>query len=194
MALGEAWFGNHDNPSSMLVINLSNGVGAGAIIDGKLYHGYNNIAGEVGHMTIDINGPDCECGNKGCLQTFTTGAAIVRQANTILNENKYTLAEEIYDEAVNGNKTCIQSIEKVGTYIGIGLTNLIHVINPELIVLGGGVTRSNEFLMPSIKEEISKRALTVQAKQTPVKITSLGKNATLLGAISLILNELFEPV
>ncbi|HLR71483.1 MAG TPA: ROK family protein, partial [Pseudogracilibacillus sp.] len=104
MALGEAWFGKHEHPSSMLVINLSNGVGAGAVVNGKLFHGHNDIAGEVGHMTIDRNGPVCECGNKGCFQTFATGKAIVHQANTLAKDNTYTYAEEVYEGAINGEK------------------------------------------------------------------------------------------
>lgn len=194
MALGESWFGNHTDSSSMLVLNLSNGVGAGAVVNGKLYHGYNDIAGEVGHMTIDLQGPICECGNKGCLQTFATGKAIVREANAHIRDRHFSTAEEVYHEAIAGNKQSIEVLEKIGSYIGIGLTNLIHIINPETIILGGGVTRSSEFLMPIIKEEINRRALTDDAKNTIVKITSLGKNATLLGAIALILNELFEPL
>src|SRR5699024_6451295 len=135
MALGESWFGNHAQPSSMLVINLSNGVGAGAVVNGKLFHGYNNIAGEVGHMTIDKNSALCECGNKVCLQTFATGKAIVREANALAGEDKYAHAEEVYEGAVNGEKECIQALTEIGIYIGIGLTNLIHVMNPEVIVL-----------------------------------------------------------
>ena len=78
--LGESWFGDHGELTSMLVVNIGRGVGAGLVIDGKLYHGAQDIAGEVGHMTIDLYGEICECGNRGCLQTFTTGPAIARRA------------------------------------------------------------------------------------------------------------------
>lgn len=194
MALAESWFGNHGDLDSMLVINLSNGVGAGIIIDGKPFHGNNDISGEVGHMTIDMDGPICECGNKGCFQTFATGKAIVRVANNRIGKEKYKTAEDVYFEAINGDDIAILSLQEIGRYIGVGLTNLIHVINPSLIVLGGGVTKSSDFLIPTIQDEINKRSLTKQASKTTVKITNLGKNATLLGAVSLILNELFDPM
>lgn len=192
MALGESWFGKHIEQGPILAINLSTGVGAGLIINGELYHGFTDIAGEVGHMTIDINGPICECGNKGCFQTFATGNAIVREANRNSNSNQYASAEEVFQEASKGNTHCIQALEKTATYIGIALTNLIHIMNPSLIVLGGGVTKSKDFLLPIINREIKNRTLTEKASETIVKITHLGKDATLYGAISLVLKDIFE--
>src|SRR5699024_9075624 len=96
MALGEAWFGNHLESDSMLVINFGRGVGAGMIVNGELYHGAQDIAGEVGHMTIDMNGNVCDCGNKGCLQTFATGEAIGRraEANAEVDESDATMTGE----------------------------------------------------------------------------------------------------
>lgn len=193
MALGESWFGQHGNPFSMLVVNIGSGVGAGVVVNGKLYHGANDLAGEVGHMTIDINGEICDCGNKGCLQTFATGAAIVKRANQISNE-PIKSGEEVYKLAKNGIQEYITILEETGRIIGIGLTNLIHIINPELIVLGGGVTKSEKFLLNPIKEEIRNRGLTKNAMETKVVISSHGDDATLLGAISLVLIELFEPI
>ncbi|MEI3606592.1 ROK family transcriptional regulator [Pseudogracilibacillus sp. SE30717A] len=193
MALGESWFGQHDNPLSMLVVNIGSGVGAGVVVNGKLYHGANDLAGEVGHMTIDINGDICDCGNKGCLQTFATGSAIVKKANQVSNEPIQS-GEEVYNLAKSGKQDYITILEETGRIIGIGLTNLIHIINPELIVLGGGVTKSEKFLLNPIKEEIRNRGLTDNAMKTKVVISSHGEDATLLGAISLVLIELFEPI
>src|SRR5699024_2428870 len=192
MALGESWFGHHQNPHSMLVINLSTGVGAGIIVNGELFHGYDDLAGEVGHMTIDMDGPLCKCGNKGCFQTFATGKAIVREVNTLLKEDQYTLAEDVHEDAKNGDASCIKALQHIGSSIGVALTNLIHIINPQVIVLGGGVTKASDFLLPTIKKEIQDRALTNDAKETTVKITDLGKNATLYGAIALVLKDVFE--
>ena len=193
MALGESWFGQHDNPLSMLVVNIGSGVGAGVVVNGKLYHGANDLAGEVGHMTIDLNGDICDCGNKGCLQTFATGSAIVKKANQVSNEPIQS-GEEVYKLAKSGKQDYITILEETGRIIGIGLTNLIHIINPELIVLGGGVTKSEKFLLKPIKEEIRNRGLTKNAMETKVVISSHGDDATLLGSISLVLIELFEPI
>ena len=185
MALGEAWFGDHGEVRSLLAVNIGNGVGGGIVIDGNLYHGAQNIAGEIGHMTVDMNGPVCQCGNRGCLQSFATGWAIAQKANK-------ESGEEVYESALAGEKASIHVFKEVSTIIGIGLTNLIHVINPERIVIGGGVTKAWEFLLDPLRKTIRERALTREAKETEVVITNLGDDATLLGAVSLLLVELFS--
>lgn len=195
MALGESWFGGHGSANSMIAVNIGRGVGAGIVMDGKLYHGAQGIAGEFGHMTIDINGETCECGNRGCLQTFISGEGIAKRAEKQLIGHKEKLTGKgVFDLAEQGNQTCINLLEETGHVIGIGLTNLIHLINPSEIVLGGGVMKSEKFLMPAILETIQQRVLTDEAKQTQVTITKLGTEATLLGAVSLLLVELFDPV
>lgn len=194
MALGESWFGDQGEVDSMLAVNIGRGVGAGLVIDGKLYHGAQDIAGEVGHMTIDLHGEVCECGNRGCLQTFITGPAIVRRAQKFLLSDQQITGEKIYELAISGQEEYRTLFKETGEIIGIGLTNLIHIINPEKIVLGGGVTKSGSLILPEIVKVIEKRALTPQAKQTKIVITTLGDDATLLGAVSLLLVDLFEPV
>lgn len=190
MALGESWFGNHGELSSMLVMNIGLGVGAGLVIEGDLYHGAQNIAGEVGHMTIDLHGLVCECGNRGCLQTFITGPAIAERAMEIRPEQRLT-AEKVYELAIAGDKELENLLKETAMVIGIGLTNLIHIINPQKVVLGGGVTNAQEILLPVILQTIAERALTPQAKQTEVAITTLGNDATLIGAVSLLLVDVF---
>ena len=198
MALGESWFGDHGDVSSMLVVNIGRGVGAGLVIDGKLYHGAQDIAGEVGHMTIDLHGDVCECGNRGCLQTFITGPSIVRRVkNHILQEQQdfqLITGEKVYELATSGHEAFATLFRETGEIIGIGLTNLIHIINPEKIVLGGGVTKSKKFILPEILNTIEARALTPRARQTVVTMTKLGDDATLMGAVSLLLVDLFDPV
>ena len=198
MALGESWFGDQGELDSMLAVNIGHGVGAGLVIGGKLYHGAQDIAGEVGHMTIDLHGEVCECGNQGCLQTFITGPAIVRRAkkSTLLanGENQQISGEKVYELAINGDEEYANLFKETGKIIGIGLTNLIHIINPEKIVLGGGVTKSGPLILPEILKTIEERALTPQAKQTKIAITTLGDDATLMGAVSLLLVDIFDPV
>lgn len=198
MALGESWFGKHGQPLSMLAVNLGSGVGAGFVLEGKLFHGAKDIAGEIGHMTIDINGEVCECGNKGCLQAFVSGPSIAKRAMKTVGSGASTAKEissmEIYQMAKNGDTHMQRVLEETGEILGIGLTNLIHVINPQLIVLGGGVSNAKEYLLPKINETITERGLTPQAKQTKVVISDLGANATALGAVALILVEIFNPM
>lgn len=195
MALGESWFGNHGKLESMITVNLGRGVGAGVVVNGRLYHGAQDLAGEIGHMTIDINGSICECGNRGCLQTFASGPAIAKRAIQKLKgtreETMDINGETVYRLAVDGNEMMIEVLRETAMYLGIGLTNLIHIINPELIVIGGGVSRANQFILPTLQDTIEKWALTPEAKQTKVVITQLGEDATLLGAVSLFLVEFF---
>lgn len=207
MALGESWFGDHGEPSSMLAVNMGRGVGAGVVVDGQLYHGAMDIAGEIGHMTIDVNGDICECGNRGCLQTFATGDAIARRAVRDVEQHSEgsedetdhpithapeTTGEQVYRLAAEGDAYCAEILRETGDFIGIGLTNLIHVINPALIVLAGGVSNSKEFILSPIRRAIEARGLTPDARKTSVVVSELGGEATLLGAVSLLLVELFE--
>lgn len=195
MALGEYWFGGHGELDSMVAVNIGRGVGAGVVINGKLYHGAQDLAGEFGHMTIDMNGEVCTCGNRGCLQTFAAGPAIGERAQREVGDSSEKVTgEEVYQQALAGNALYNQMLEETGVIIGIGLTNLIHMINPRKIVLGGGVMKSANILLPAIEQTIDQRVLTPAAKQTEVAVTKLGDDATLLGAVSLLLVELFDPV
>jgi len=199
MALGESWFGGHGKLDSMIVVNIGRGVGGGVIINGELYHGTVDIAGELGHMVIDIHGDTCECGNRGCLQTLTTGSAIARLAQKKLE--KYDQADEkianlsgkdVYELAKNNDELSKNVLQKTGEYIGIGLINLIHIINPDKIVLGGGVMNSEEFIMPQILQTVETGALTKEAGETEIVVTQLGKDATVLGAIAQFLVGVYE--
>ncbi|MDC3426372.1 ROK family transcriptional regulator [Aquibacillus sp. 3ASR75-11] len=208
MALGEAWFGQKEKSDSMIAVNIGRGVGAGVVIDGKLYHGANDIAGEIGHMTIDIYGEVCQCGNRGCLQTIVSGPSIAKRAihavqehqhqhssllNLVENDIGKITGETVYRAAKEGDLTSIHILEDTGTVLGIGLTNLIHIMNPRKIILGGGVSRANEFILEPIRQAIEHRALTPKTKRTEVVITTHEDDATLLGSIALLLEELFNP-
>jgi N-acetylglucosamine repressor len=195
MALGESWFGGHGDVDSMVAVNIGRGVGAGIVLNGKLFHGSEGIAGEFGHMTIDINGEICECGNRGCLQTLVSGEAIAERGSLLINEKSMRLSgKDIFEMAEAKDPSCIQLLQETGEIIGIGLTNFIHLVNPSKIVLGGGVMNSQKYIMPTLLETIQQRVLTDQARQTDVQVTALGSDATLLGAVSLLLVELFDPI
>ncbi|MBY7142876.1 ROK family transcriptional regulator [Virgibacillus sp. NKC19-3] len=197
MALGESWFGGHGDLESMVAVNIGRGVGSGVVIHGKLYHGAQDIAGEIGHMTIDMNGTICECGNRGCLQTFASGEAIAKRAQKEVHdetESDTLTGQRVHELAQHGNEPYIHVLEETGRAIGIGLTNLVHLINPSEIVLGGGVMKSEKFILPAIKQTIQQQALTEDSKQTQVTVTKLGDDATLLGSVALLLVELFDPV
>ncbi|WP_027408510.1 ROK family transcriptional regulator [Anoxybacteroides tepidamans] len=204
MALGERWFGNGHGTDSLVCINIGRGIGAGIIMDGKLFHGHNFISGEIGHMTIDIDGPKCSCGNYGCLQTLASGPAIARKAKTEIGLGHPSIltqlvggdlgnitGETVYEAAAQGDPLSVSILSQAGRYIGIGLTNIIHLINPKRIIIGGGVSNAGSLILESIQDTIYQRALTASAKQTEIMLSKLGEDATALGAVTLILEELF---
>lgn len=193
MTLGEYWFGNGSASKRFAVINIGRGVGSGLIDDNKLIHGAHGVAGEIGHVSISIVGERCTCGNIGCIETFVTGDAIVRSAKrSIFNTSENLTAEEVYRLAKLGKKEYIQVLEETGKFIGIGIVNFIHTVNPNKIVLSGGVMKSNEFLLPSILQTISERVLIGKLREeTIIEVSQLGDDITVLGAAALLLNELF---
>lgn len=206
MALGEAWFGSGENVTSMVAVNVGRGIGSGIIINGELYHGEYDIAGELGHMAIDVHGRRCACGSNGCLQTVASGPAVAERTVESLKEhpNSYIwkLIEEdlervsgevVFAAAEAGDQLAIDILRQTGEYLGIGLTNLIHIINPTKVVIGGGVSESGKYVLEPLRLIIQERGLTQQAKQTKVVLTEFGSRATMLGAVALLLVELFQP-
>ncbi|CAM3786476.1 ROK family transcriptional regulator [Mesobacillus zeae] len=205
MSLGELWFGNGMSSESFVCINVGRGIGAGIVINGKLFHGNHSISGEIGHMMIDVNGPKCPCGNYGCLQTFSSGPAIAEGVKKLLRLGHSSLIEElaennldkinaelIYDAAKKGDQLCTTALQQAGYYLGIGLTNLIHLINPAQIIIGGGVSNAHEFVIEGVRKTVSQKALTESAKNTEIIISKFGADATVIGAVALILVELFS--
>ncbi|RUQ32116.1 ROK family transcriptional regulator [Peribacillus cavernae] len=205
MSLGEMWFGNGSGIDSLVCINVGRGIGAGIVMDGKILHGHHFISGEIGHMTIDINGPKCTCGNYGCLQTFASGPAIVENAKKEIRLGRSGLlssmagnnldnitGELIYEAALKGDSLCQSVLAEAGRYLGIGITNLIHTINPKRIIIGGGVSNAQELILNHITQTIEQRALTKFSKETEIMVSKFGDDATAVGAVALILVELFS--
>lgn len=193
MTIGEYWFGDYGYTERFAAINIGRGVGSGLIKGNNLEYGAQGVAGEIGHVSISLDGEVCSCGNRGCFETFVTGDAIVRRAKEQIKAAPNTLtAEQVFSFAQEGKKDYQLILEETGMLIGIGVINLIHTVNPDKIVLGGGVMKSADYLLPSIRTTIQERALTGKVKdKTVIEITQLGDDATVLGASALLLRELF---
>ncbi|RHW42682.1 ROK family transcriptional regulator [Neobacillus notoginsengisoli] len=205
MSLGELWFGHGGSYNSFVCVNAGRGIGAGIVINGKLFHGSNCISGEIGHMIIDVNGPKCSCGNFGCLQAFASGPAIAEAVKKRIkmgysgliselagNDPDKVTGELVYEAAKKGDQLCTAALEQAGHYLGIGLTNLIHTLNPDKIIIGGGVSNAQDFVFDAINRTVLQKAVTKPAKNTEILISKFGDDATVMGAVALILVELFS--
>lgn len=157
-ALGELYFGAGRGANDFVYITISTGIGGGIIIDGKIYTGSIGTAGEVGHMTIDDNGPLCNCGNRGCWETLASGTALAREARHRIKERAKTsildyadgdvekvTAEAIDKAAQAGDNLAKELIVRTGYYLGVGLANLINIFNPEIIVIGGWLSQHRRY-------------------------------------------------
>ena len=182
-------------PRHMIGIFLGTGIGAGLIIDGKPYVGVNGSAGEVGHMVIDVNGPECGCGNRGCFEAFASRRAIFRTIQSAVKKGQETILTEMLGKDLEdlrsgdirkairrGDKFVEQVVEQAAEFAGIAVGSLINLFNPELIVLGGGIIEQLEHeMMPIIEKVAKKRALAGTAKGIEIVATRLGDDAGITG-------------
>ena len=153
-AIGEFLFGAGQGTKNMIYVTVSTGIGGGAIINGNIYRGHTFNALEIGHMTIEPNGPRCNCGNYGCAEAVASGTAIARQGKeaikrgeiTSLSQYENVTAYEVFSEAEKGDKTSLDIINKSLNYLGICISNIITSFDPEMIIIGGGVTRAGEIV------------------------------------------------
>ncbi|GAE35251.1 ROK family transcriptional regulator [Halalkalibacter akibai] len=205
-ALGETWYGNGQGTEHLICINIGVGIGAGIILNSELFHGNNGIAGEFGHMIVDINGEKCSCGSYGCLQTVAGGSALRERALKEIKGGRQSLIYDraqgqieridgafIFNCAKSGDELALEILAETGTYIGIGVLNLINVINPARIIVGGGVAKAGEFVLEPLRKIVKQRALTSGARETEIIHSKLGDDATVIGAVTLVLKDLFSP-
>lgn len=195
-ALGEQWRGAGRGSVNMVMVTIGTGIGGGIILNGRLYIGTNGSAGEIGHTVIDPNGPLCSCGRKGCMETLTSATAMIRMAreaidrgcDTELAKPENLEARDIVMAAQSGDVTASDIINTAAGYLGMGLGNLINIINPDTIVVGGGVSRAGETLFKPLRE--AARAWSLPAPGTVVKIVpaELGNDAGSIGAARLVLD------
>lgn len=181
-AWGEYKKGSGKNSHSMVFITLGTGVGSGIILNGKLWVGANGFGGEFGHSVVNPEGDDCKCGGKGCVETEVAAAKIVKNYLAMKKKEEILDTEEIYLRAEKGDKDAIEAFRKAGYYLGIGLSSLINILNPQRIVIGGGIIGAGDFIMKPAVEEIKRRCHEWIYKNTEISIASLGNRAGMIGA------------
>ncbi len=196
-ALGEWWKGAGTGTNSMVCITLGTGVGGGIILDGKVWHGASCIAGEIGHTTVIRNGIKCTCGNEGCLEAYASSRGIIERVNIALSEKrdkeKFQPIEKLkqLDQLVmQGNEIILNVIKETGVIVGIAVANLANLLNPEMVVLFGGVTNLGENLITPLREEVKKRAFKKATESLRIEVAKLGDNSGILGAAKSILLKL----
>lgn len=198
-ALGEYVYGAGRGENGLVYITVSTGIGGGIILDGQLYHGAGGSAGEIGHMTILPDGPVCSCGNRGCLEALASGSAIAREARFLVARGKGKAilaagggnpdldAEAVSSAAAGGDPEAIFVIKEAARFLGIGLANVVNLLNPSMVILGGGVMEIGGLIWDGARSEMQKRALA--AAHAGVKLTpaQLGGRAGAMGAVALAL-------
>lgn len=193
-AFGEYLFGAGRNIPNLIYITVSTGIGGGIIIKGDIYEGVSGAAGEIGHMTIDLNGPKCNCGSNGCLETMASGSALAREARRHIeagegraileassNDVFKVSAETIFQAAQEGDQLAGDLIRQTGRYLGIGLSNLINIFNPEMIVIGGGLSNMGDHLLGPARATAKKRAYQISANAVRIMPALLGGDSGIIG-------------
>ena len=205
MAFGERWFGAAKEVDNALCVNIGWGLGLGIIIDGEVYYGENGYAGEFGHIQVVQDGELCYCGKKGCLETVASGRAITqiardriaKDATTIMTKDQHLRIDQIDAEAVMkaaslGDQFSIEILEEAGRHLGAGIGILINLLNPALVILGGGVAMASPFLLESVRAGAMKHSLVNSNRDVKFTISSLGNKAGALGVAVYLAEDLFD--
>jgi glucokinase len=197
-AVGEMWVGAARGCRDVVSVTLGTGVGGGVILDGKLWRGSHGSGGEIGHTAVDpFSGLKCKCGNTGCLELFASATAIVRMTRESLSsfpesrlKSEGLTAEKVFEAGRAGDELALAVFKRCGMYLGIGLSNLINLIDPQIIVIAGGVVNGWELFSDEMYRQVEERAFRTISQQVKIARAECGDNAGLLGAARLALTGL----
>lgn len=193
-AVGEMWQGAARGCRTIICVTLGTGVGGGIILDGELWRGVDGAAAEIGHMCVDpFGGVACTCGSRGCLEVFASATAIVRMTReasprypeSVLHASSNLTAEAIFAAGLEGDELALEIFRRMGVYLGIGLANLINILNPEMIVIGGGVVNGWDLFEKHMMQQVEERAFPLLAARVKIERAKCGDYAGLLGAARL---------
>lgn len=206
MALGESWFGVTSDIANFIILNISNGIGAGIIINNKPYYGVDFSAGEIGHIVVEPDGDKCNCGNYGCLETVASNNNITKKAIKLIKQgvnsslkikhediNNLTI-EDICIAARNGDELSITMLKEAARYIGIGITNLINILNPTAIVVVGEIFENTTHAIETLNEIVKNRGLKLSSENVKIIKSLLGRNVAVVGATTLVIQEIFNGI
>lgn len=196
-ALGEMWQGGGKGHRNVVVVTLGTGVGGGIIIDGKMVAGATGAGGEIGHIMVNEDEIElCGCGKCGCLEQYTSATGIVRMAkrklamtsaDTSLKEIENLTAKDIFDAAKEGDEVALELVDELGEILGTALANIACVVNPEIFVIGGGVSKAGNILIENVQKHFVERAFHA-CRETEFALASLGNDAGMYGCVQMLLD------
>ena len=189
-AFGEFWAGGGKGYPNMVLLTIGTGIGGGVIIDGEILHGSFGGAGEIGHTVVLPKGPKCSCGNQGCLEALTAAPALIRRAEELLDSYKASslqdveliTAKDIFLAAEQGDKLSLEIIDEMTYYLGIGIGNLINILNPGIVLIGGGVSRGGALIMNPLRKYALENTLPIPRERVKLEFAALGNDAGAIGA------------
>jgi glucokinase len=193
-AIGELWRGAGQGYRTLICVTLGTGVGGGIILDGKPWRGVDGSAAEIGHIGVDpFAGVPCMCGSRGCLEVYASATAIVRMTrearprypNSILHNTEDLTSKKVYEAGKEGDELAIEVFRRMGVYLGIGLASLINVLNPEIVVIGGGLSNGWDLFEKHMHQQVLERAFPIPARRVKIVRAQCGDDAGLLGAAKL---------
>ena len=191
-ALGEMWKGGGRGYDSIVMVTLGTGVGGGVILQGKILTGCKGAGGEIGHMKVNMDETRvCGCGNKGCLEQYASATGIVNMAKENVPEGSYladkkVTAKAVFDGAKEGDAYCMEVVEKFGRYVGVALSNVAQVVDPEAFVIGGGVSAAGQILLDVVEKYYNENSM-FALKNKSFHLAELGNDAGIYGAVRMVL-------
>ncbi|MBF0478379.1 MAG: ROK family protein [Candidatus Omnitrophica bacterium] len=188
ITLGEWKYGAGRGYDNLVCITVGTGVGGGLILNGEIYRGPGFTAGEIGHIPLNEKGPACNCGGSGCLEAYVGNRHLIAKAAKLF-KNKNIRLEDVSELAKKENSRAIEFWEEAGFHIGMGLVSVINVLNPQLIVIGGGVSNGLPFMKKSLEKTIQSRAMKIPAGMVKIVKAKLGDDAGLIGAMVLVKSQ-----
>ena len=200
--LGEWWVGAARGARHAIGITIGTGIGGGLILDGKLYHGASDVAGEIGHTTIDTEGRRCKCGNYGCLEAYASGpnialraveeieaGAVSRLPSLVGGDLSKVTAQTVYQAAQDGDDLALEVVNDTARFLGVGIGNLLNVFNPEAVVVCGGVTLAGDHLFVPLRREVARRAFKPAVTACRIVPGELAGTAGVYGAAKAFLDQ-----
>ncbi|MDP2576215.1 MAG: ROK family protein [Gemmatimonadota bacterium] len=203
---GEWWLGAGRSVNNLVGVTLGTGIGGGVVLNGEIYHGASDAAAEIGHMTINSTGRKCKCGNYGCLEAYASGPAIALRAiegleagaESILTQMAPNLeditAETVFEAVVTGDRYASEVVSDTAKFLGTGVANVINLLNPEMVVIAGGVTKAGEHLMVPLRAEVRLRAFKVAEEACRIVPAQLRTTAGVIGAAACFKKETYGEV